>query len=76
MERQPRDLRRLLSDAARPRAPQRLRGRRVLLAGTGTSWHAAGHGAALLRRSGIEAWALAAPDLALEGPPPIRRATR
>ena len=69
MERQPRDLRRLLSDAApAARAAAQLRGRRVLLAGTGTSWHAAGHGASLLRRSGIEAWALAAPDLALEGP--------
>jgi glucosamine--fructose-6-phosphate aminotransferase (isomerizing) len=69
MERQPYELRRLLGDdAPAARAADLLRGRRVLLAGTGTSWHAAQQGAALLRRGGIEAWGLAAPDLALEGP--------
>jgi glutamine---fructose-6-phosphate transaminase (isomerizing) len=71
MERQPDDLRRLLGDVApSARAAELLRGRRVLLAGTGTSWHAAQQGAALFRIAGVEAWALAAPDLALEGPTP------
>jgi glucosamine--fructose-6-phosphate aminotransferase (isomerizing) len=40
----------------------------VLLVGTGTSWHAAGHGASLLRLAGVEAWPLAALDVALDGP--------
>ena len=42
----------------RARPPSGSAGRRVLLAGTGTSWHAAGHGAALLRlarRRGVAA---------------------
>jgi glutamine---fructose-6-phosphate transaminase (isomerizing) len=70
MWRQPADLRRLIADAdAAERAAERLRGRRVLLVGTGTSWHAAGHGASLMRLAGAEAWALAALDVALEGPP-------
>ena len=39
---QPAELRRLLGDASGvPEAAERLRGRRVLLVGTGTSWHAA-----------------------------------
>jgi glucosamine--fructose-6-phosphate aminotransferase (isomerizing) len=71
MHRQPDDLRRLLADApAAARVSGRLAGRRVLLVGTGTSWHAAGHGAALLRLAGVEAWPLAALDVALEGPTP------
>jgi glucosamine--fructose-6-phosphate aminotransferase (isomerizing) len=71
MGREPDELRRIVADAApAARAAELLRGRRVLLAGTGTSWHAAGHGAALLRRAGIEAWPLTSPDLALEGPRP------
>ena len=70
MDGQPAALERLLGDAGPAReAAERLRGRRVVLAGTGTSWHAAGHGVALLRLAGVEAWALAALDLALEGPP-------
>jgi glutamine---fructose-6-phosphate transaminase (isomerizing) len=69
MEGQPDALRRLAGDAgAAEPAARRLAGRRVLLVGTGTSWHAAGHGAALLRLAGVEAWPLAALDVALEGP--------
>jgi glucosamine--fructose-6-phosphate aminotransferase (isomerizing) len=69
MEGQPTALERLLADPEPAReAARRLRGRRILLAGTGTSWHAAGHGAALLRLAGVEAWPLPAHELALEGP--------
>jgi glucosamine--fructose-6-phosphate aminotransferase (isomerizing) len=71
MSRQPDDLRRLLGDLAPvSRAAEVVRRRRVLLAGTGTSWHAAGHGAALLRLAGLEAWPVTSPDLALDGPAP------
>ncbi len=74
MDSQPDELRRLLDDLApASRAAELLRDRRVLLAGTGTSWHAAGHGAALLRLAGLEAWAVTSPDLALEGPTPDPR---
>lgn len=68
---QPGELRRLLSDDA-PIAPaaERLRGRRVLLVGTGTSWHAASIGAWFLRAAGVEAWAVQAMDAALSGPRP------
>jgi glucosamine--fructose-6-phosphate aminotransferase (isomerizing) len=69
MEGQPDALRRLIGDPGAAQAASRtLAGRRVLLIGTGTSWHAAGHGAALLRLAGLEAWPLAALDVALEGP--------
>ncbi len=34
---------------------ERLRGRRVLAIGTGTSWHAASQAATLLRAAGLEA---------------------
>ena len=61
MWRQPDDLRRVLGDAGpAERAAERIAGRRVLLSGTGTSWHAANHGAALLRLAGVEAWAVQA----------------
>ncbi len=72
MERQPADLRALLDDPGPvERAASRLgRARRVFLVGTGTSWHAANHGAWLLREAGVEAWALQAMDLALYGPWP------
>jgi glucosamine--fructose-6-phosphate aminotransferase (isomerizing) len=71
MARQPDELRRLLDDAAvAERAAERLRGRRVLLAGTGTSWHAANHGAWLLRAAGVEAWPLQPLDTALGGVQP------
>jgi glutamine---fructose-6-phosphate transaminase (isomerizing) len=69
MWRQPADLRRVLGDAGpAQRAAERIAGRRVLLSGTGTSWHAANHGAALLRLAGIEAWAVQADESVLHGP--------
>ena len=69
MWRQPDDLRRILGDRGpAERAAQRLAGRRVFLSGTGTSWHAANHGAELLRLAGAEAWAVQADESALHGP--------
>jgi glucosamine--fructose-6-phosphate aminotransferase (isomerizing) len=69
MWRQPDDLRRVLSDSGPcERAAARIAGRRILLSGTGTSWHAANHGAALLRCAGAEAWAVQADEAALYGP--------
>ncbi len=71
MARQPADLRRLLADPdPAARAAELLSGRRVLLAGTGTSWHAANHGAWLLRAAGLEAWPLQPFDAAVGGPRP------
>jgi glucosamine--fructose-6-phosphate aminotransferase (isomerizing) len=68
VERQPADLRALLEDRAPVEAvAERLRGRRLLLVGTGTSWHAANHGAWFLRKAGVEAWPLQAMDVSLEG---------
>lgn len=60
MARQPDDLRALLDDAAAvdPSA-SRLRGcTRIVVFGTGTSWHAAAVGAWFLRSSGVDAWAV------------------
>jgi glucosamine--fructose-6-phosphate aminotransferase (isomerizing) len=69
MWRQPDDLRRVLGDPGpAERAAERIAGRRVLLSGTGTSWHAANHGAALLRLAGVEAWAVQADESVLHGP--------
>lgn len=69
MWRQPDDLRRVLDDAGpAERAAERIAGRRVLLSGTGTSWHAANHGAALLRLAGVEAWAVQPDESVLHGP--------
>jgi len=71
MARQPAELRRLLADGdAAARAAERLAGRRVLLAGTGTSWHAANHGAWMLRAAGVEAWAIQPLDAAVGGVTP------
>jgi glutamine---fructose-6-phosphate transaminase (isomerizing) len=71
MASQPRELARLVTDPAPVQAAaERLRGRRVLLVGTGTSLHAAHHGAWLLREAGVEAWAVPAIDAALHGPRP------
>jgi glucosamine--fructose-6-phosphate aminotransferase (isomerizing) len=68
---QPAELRRLLGDGAGvTEAAERLRGRRVLLVGTGTSWHAANIGAWFLRAAGADAWAVQAMDAALHGPRP------
>jgi glutamine---fructose-6-phosphate transaminase (isomerizing) len=67
LERQPADLRALLDDRASVKAvAERLRGRRLLLVGTGTSWHAANHGTWFLRRAGVEAWPLQAMDVSLD----------
>lgn len=71
MRRQPGDLRRLLADAAvTEAAAERLRDRRILLVGTGTSWHAANIGAWFLRAAGVEAWAVQGADAALHAPRP------
>jgi glutamine---fructose-6-phosphate transaminase (isomerizing) len=71
MARQPEDLSRLLDDRdPAARAAELLAGHRVLLAGTGTSWHAANHGAWMLRAAGVEAWAIQPLDAAIGGPQP------
>lgn len=68
---QPEALQRILADeAAVDIAADRIRGRRVLLVGTGTSWHAANQGAFLLRAAGVQAWAVQAADAAVGGPFP------
>ncbi len=65
---QPNELRRLLADPAPVAAvADRLRGRRLLLVGVGTSWHAAHHGVWLLREAGVEASAENVADLAPYG---------
>jgi glutamine---fructose-6-phosphate transaminase (isomerizing) len=70
MQAQPDELRRVLADPAPARAAaERLAGRRVLLIGVGTSWHAAQHGAWLLRAAGVRADAAHAADLAPYGTP-------
>ena len=71
MWRQPDDLRRILADRDPAAASAaRLAGRRVYLIGTGTSWHAANHGAWLLRVAGVDAWPVQAADAAVHGPRP------
>jgi glucosamine--fructose-6-phosphate aminotransferase (isomerizing) len=61
----------ILDDAAPAAAvAERLRGRRVLAIGTGTSWHAASQAAALLRAAGLEAAAAQSADAAVDGPLP------
>src|SRR4051812_7976131 len=65
LESQPAELRRILADPEPAHAAaQRLRGREILLVGIGTSWHAAQHGAWLLRGAGVRAAAAHAADLA------------
>src|SRR5438045_8409841 len=67
---QPVELRRMLGDDADiGAAAERLRGRRVLLVGTGTSWHAANTGAWFLRAAGVDALSVQAIHPALPGPP-------
>jgi glutamine---fructose-6-phosphate transaminase (isomerizing) len=62
---QPDQLARLLEeDGPAEAAAKRLGGRRIQLIGIGTSWHAAQHGAWLLREAGVEAHAHHAADLA------------
>jgi glucosamine--fructose-6-phosphate aminotransferase (isomerizing) len=71
MKRQPEDLRRILADPSPVEAiADRARGRRVFLVGTGTSWHAANHGAYFLRLAGVDAVPLSASETALWGPFP------
>src|SRR3954454_22660492 len=70
MESQPAELARVLGDAAPAEAAaERLRGREVLLVGIGTSWHAAQHGAWMLREAGAgaEVEAVHAADVAPYG---------
>jgi glucosamine--fructose-6-phosphate aminotransferase (isomerizing) len=68
--RQPADLRALLADPAPVEMQaERLAGRRLLIVGTGTSWHAANHGVWLLREAGVDAVAFQAMDAALYGLP-------
>ncbi|HEX4658321.1 MAG TPA: hypothetical protein VH307_13130 [Streptosporangiaceae bacterium] len=49
---------------------ERLRGRRVLAIGTGTSWHGASQAAVLLRAAGLDAAAAQSADAAVDGPLP------
>ena len=65
---QPVELHRLFADAAPVHeVAERIRGRDILLIGVGTSWHAAQHGAWLLREAGVQAEAAHAADLAPYG---------
>jgi len=71
MARQPDDLRSLLAERAQvDAAAAELAGRRIYLIGTGTSWHAANHGAWFLRAAGVDAQAVQSVDAALHGPCP------
>jgi glucosamine--fructose-6-phosphate aminotransferase (isomerizing) len=69
---QPSELARILADTAPAEAAAgRIRGaKRILLAGTGTSFHAANHGAYLLRAAGREAWAIEPFAATIGGPAP------
>jgi glutamine---fructose-6-phosphate transaminase (isomerizing) len=71
MDHQAAELARLVEDEA-PVADVagRLRGRRVLAIGIGTSWHAAAQAAALLRAAGLDAAAAHSADVAADGPVP------
>ena len=71
MQSQPEQLRGMLADTTGvDAAAERLRGRRLYLVGTGTSWHAANIGAWFLRAAGVEAWPVQAMDAVLYGPRP------
>ncbi|HYB27341.1 MAG TPA: SIS domain-containing protein, partial [Solirubrobacteraceae bacterium] len=71
MATQPEALRGMLDDQrGLESAAQRLVGRRVLVVGTGTSWHAANQGAWWLRMGGLDAWAVPAADAAAGHPFP------
>ncbi len=71
MNGQPAALQRVFEDVGPvPAVANRLRGRRVMLVGTGTSYHAAQQGAWLLRLAGLEAWAVSASDSVGGGPAP------
>src|SRR5215217_7047375 len=65
---QPEQLARLLADSGpAEEAAARLHGRRLLLVGIGTSWHAAHHGAWMLRGAGVAAEPVHAADVAPYG---------
>lgn len=69
MQRQADDLRGLCRDRSKiDEVAASLSGRRVLVIGTGTSWHAANQGALFLRRGGVDAWAVASVDQFYDGP--------
>jgi glutamine---fructose-6-phosphate transaminase (isomerizing) len=71
MQTQPAELRRLVGDRGPvERAAEVIRGRRLVIVGTGTSWHAANHGACFLRAAGVDARAAQAMDAALYGDGP------
>ena len=66
--RQPDDLKALLEDfGAVESHAERLSGRRLVVVGTGTSWHAANHAVWLLREAGVDAIAVQAMDAAQYG---------
>jgi glucosamine--fructose-6-phosphate aminotransferase (isomerizing) len=72
MDGQAEALARILADEAPVGAvAERLRGRRVLAIGTGTSWHAASQAATLLRAAGLDAAAAQSADAAVDGPQPL-----
>jgi glucosamine--fructose-6-phosphate aminotransferase (isomerizing) len=69
MWRQPADLRELLADPGPVEAAaNKLRGKRLVLVGTGTSWHAANHAAWFLRAAGVDARPIQGMDAAVYGP--------
>jgi glucosamine--fructose-6-phosphate aminotransferase (isomerizing) len=71
MRGQPAELGRLLADSDPIEgAGERLEGRRIYIVGTGTSFHAANHGAHLLRLAGADAAAVSAAESTLWGPAP------
>ena len=73
LEGQPAELARLLADDSAARAATRLRDcSRILLAGTGTSFHGALAGQFILRSAGFEAWAVRAFELS-NYPPALRK---
>ncbi|MGH3812886.1 MAG: SIS domain-containing protein, partial [Pseudonocardiaceae bacterium] len=64
-------LQRLLEDSTGVESvAERLQSRRVVVVGTGTSWHAAQQGAHLLRMAGLDVSAAQSADAAIDGPLP------
>ena len=62
----------LADDAPVEQVADRLRGRRVMVIGTGTSWHAAAQGAYFLRAAGLDAVAVESAEAAVDRPLPGR----
>lgn len=68
MWQQPADLERILGDwGPVERVAETVRGRRVIVVGTGTSWHAANHAAWFLRGADVDAVTVQGMDAALYG---------